>query len=100
LESGLYDPLHYTAENANRKRASRPSEKDAIPACAVTFFDDRRLRTKLRKKRKHLVAARENHFRMPLNAHDEVLSRHFDSFDDPVEARATTTRPSPGTLTA
>ena len=21
---------------------------------------------------------------MPLNAHDEVLSRHFDAFDDPV----------------
>ena len=36
------------------------------------------------EKRKHFVAAREHHFRMPLNAHDEVISRRLDPFDDSI----------------
>ena len=48
------------------------------------------------EKRKHLVAAREHHFRMPLDAHDEVLSRHLDSFDDPVRGSGDDDEPISG----
>ena len=48
------------------------------------------------EKRKHFVAAREQHFRVPLDAHDEVLSRHLDSFDDPVRGSGDDDEPISG----